>query len=105
MKEIRYGENAPNGPYVWGKTFGLRVVWRRLMTQTFPICFFAQFSSRDRFGPRPIGMPWTVLLILAKYLVQQGMRVACPLDFGKAGTPRVEYGNQLVSFSNGASMA
>ena len=93
-KETRYSENAPSGRYLYGEALGLRVVLTEADDSDFPdydflLCFRAQndWATIDRHSLDGLAD------IVAKHLARHGMKIARRLEFSKAGSERVEYGD------------
>jgi len=92
INEIRHSENAPGGTYVKGEALGLRITLSEaddsdFYDYDFEICFRPQIAVAGRDCLDGLAE------IVARHLARHGMKVARPLEFGKAGTPRVEYGD------------
>jgi len=91
--EMRDSENAPGGRYVYGAALGLRVVLTEADDSDFPeFDFLLSFRPETDWATIDRHSLDGLADIVAKYLAQTGLRIARPLDFGKAGTRRVEYG-------------
>ena len=93
MKEIRDSENSLGGSYLVGEALGLRVTLQYADDRDFPAYEFL-------LGFRPL-FEWSLADphsldgfagLLAKHLAREGLNIARPYHFGKAGTERAEYG-------------
>ena len=94
IKETRYSENEAGGRYVYGEVLGLRVIFAEADDVDF-----VDYDFILSFRPSP-QINWTspdrhcldgLADIVAKHLARYDTRIARPLEFGKAGTARVEY--------------
>jgi hypothetical protein len=95
IKETRYSENSPGGRYVYGEALGLRVMVSQADDSDFPdYQFLISFRPQNDWPAADRHDLDGFADILAKYLARNEMKIARPLDFGKAGTARIEYGDK-----------
>ncbi len=92
IKEMRYSDNSPSGRYYYGEVLGLRVTLEEADDSDF-VDYEFLLSFRPRVGELVADRHCLdgFADIVAKYLAQQGLTIARPLEFGKTGTPRQEY--------------
>ena len=94
IKETRYSVNYPGGRYLYGEALGLEIELSEADSSGFP-----DYQFRVDFDPK---IDWRTIDrqcldgladIVAKYLAQNGMKIARPLQPGRAGTPSILYGD------------
>jgi hypothetical protein len=93
MKEMRYSANAPGGRYVYGEVLALEVILSEADSSTFAdYHFLITFLPKKDRATIDRHCLDGLADIVAKYLAENGMKVARPLQAGRIGTPIVLYG-------------
>lgn len=94
IKETRYSANAAGGRYVYGEVLGLEVILEEADSMDFEdYHFLITFHPKKDWATIDRHCLDGLADIVAKYLAQNGMKIARPLDSARAGTPSVLYGH------------
>ncbi len=92
--ETHYSVNHPGGHYVYAEALGLKIKLMEADSAEFPdYQFWIVFSPKVDIATTDGHSLDGLADIVARYLSQNGMKIARPLAPARAGTPSVLYGH------------